>query len=139
MVLGFLFDPTLSKVVLIRKNKPEWQAGLLNGVGGKIEPEESRMGAMVREFSEETGVLTNNWAQFLTLFFDGATVHCFFACGNVSKVQTTTSEEIGVFDVADVMNRCDTIPNIRWIVQMARSFYFEEPVEAGFSVFERTS
>ena len=35
-VLGFLFRDNCTSVVLIRKDKPRWQAGLLNGVGGKI-------------------------------------------------------------------------------------------------------
>src|SRR5690349_13991679 len=38
--LGFLFDGT-GRVVLIRKRRPAWQAGLLNGVGGKVEPGEA--------------------------------------------------------------------------------------------------
>jgi 8-oxo-dGTP diphosphatase len=40
-VLGFLFDPSQKDVVLIKKLKPEWQKGKLNGVGGKIEEGES--------------------------------------------------------------------------------------------------
>jgi len=33
-VLGFCFGPSLTTVVLIKKNRPAWQAGRLNGVGG---------------------------------------------------------------------------------------------------------
>ncbi len=40
MVAGFLFDESRERVVLIKKQKPEWQSGRLNGVGGKIEPGE---------------------------------------------------------------------------------------------------
>lgn len=32
-VVGFAFDLTLTMVALIRKNRPEWQMGLLNGIG----------------------------------------------------------------------------------------------------------
>lgn len=48
-VLGFLFNENLTKVVLVRKKRPEWQCGLLNGVGGKIEDGEPPLDAMVRE------------------------------------------------------------------------------------------
>lgn len=41
-------------VLLVRKAKPEWQKGLLNGIGGKVEPGESVLEATVREFKEET-------------------------------------------------------------------------------------
>lgn len=54
-VLGFCFNAALNKVVLIRKNRPQWQAGKLNGVGGHVEPWELPLGAMVREFREESG------------------------------------------------------------------------------------
>jgi hypothetical protein len=35
-VVGFAFD-TDGRVALIRKNRPEWQAGRLNGIGGHVE------------------------------------------------------------------------------------------------------
>src|SRR5271167_3288640 len=66
-VVGFLIDPTLSKVVLIRKVNPEWQRGLLNGVGGKVEPGEDATTAMHREFEEEAGVAGLEWKHYLTL------------------------------------------------------------------------
>lgn len=58
-VCGFMFSPTLTQVVLIEKKKPSWQKGLLNGVGGKVEPREEPSYAMAREFKEETGVVTH--------------------------------------------------------------------------------
>lgn len=39
-VLGFMFDRVGAGVALLRKTKPEWQAGRLNGVGGKVEKSE---------------------------------------------------------------------------------------------------
>lgn len=54
-VLGFAFTPA-DQVALIQKAKPEWQKGLLNGIGGKVEDDETNIQAMVREFKEETGV-----------------------------------------------------------------------------------
>lgn len=33
-VLGFAFGPNYKKVALLHKLRPEWQKGLLNGVGG---------------------------------------------------------------------------------------------------------
>jgi 8-oxo-dGTP pyrophosphatase MutT (NUDIX family) len=49
------------QVLLIRKAKPEWQRGRLNGIGGKCEDKkdgfmESPLETTVREFYEETGL-----------------------------------------------------------------------------------
>ena len=53
-VVGFVFCQ--EAVLLIRKARPKWQAGKLNGVGGKIEPGELPLAAMVRECREESGL-----------------------------------------------------------------------------------
>jgi 8-oxo-dGTP pyrophosphatase MutT (NUDIX family) len=53
-VLGFVFDRGFRHVLLICKTSPEWQAGRLNGLGGKIEPGETPLLAMERELREET-------------------------------------------------------------------------------------
>ena len=55
-VVGFAFTKDLKRVLLINKNKPEWQKGLLNGVGGKIEGKETPLEAMRREAIEEVGI-----------------------------------------------------------------------------------
>jgi len=66
-VCGFLFDPTGTRVALIKKARPDWQKGKLNGVGGHIEKGESAIGAMMREFHEETLTLieTSRWVPFV--------------------------------------------------------------------------
>lgn len=54
-VAGFLFSENLLSVALIRKEKPAWQKGCLNAIGGKIEENETPFEAMKREFTEEAG------------------------------------------------------------------------------------
>lgn len=53
--LGFAFVDNDSSVILIRKEKG-WQKGMLNGIGGLIENDETPWNAMVREFKEETDI-----------------------------------------------------------------------------------
>ena len=60
-VCGFFFSPDRGRVLLIRKRRPAWQVGRLNGVGGKIEPGESPAQAMCREFREEAGLDVGDW------------------------------------------------------------------------------
>ena len=54
---GFLFSLDRQRVLLIRKRRPAWQAGKLNGLGGKIEPGETPDAAARREVLEETGLV----------------------------------------------------------------------------------
>lgn len=59
----------LGRVALVEKNRPEWQKGRMNGIGGHIEEGEAPWDAMVREFWEETGCRTEQlrWKNFVTL------------------------------------------------------------------------
>lgn len=69
-VLGFYFDEASDNaVLLIRKEKPDWQKGLLNGLGGSIEDGETTQAAMAREFQEEAGVKisSSEWEHVITL------------------------------------------------------------------------
>ena len=54
-VLGFAVTPD-RKILLVEKLRPKWQAGRLNGIGGKIEEGETSIAAMRREASEEAGL-----------------------------------------------------------------------------------
>ncbi len=55
-VVTFLFNNELDKVWLIEKQKPEWQKGCLNGIGGKIEAYDGEpIVAAQREMMEEAG------------------------------------------------------------------------------------
>ena len=131
---GLLFDHDLTHVVLIRKTKPSWQAGKLNCVGGKIEPGETPHDAVVREFEEEAGLIVPSWKPFLDLKLtrDDGELYCFYAitsAADLSTVISKTEEKVGVYSIDDIMrHRTDTIPNLRWLIQMALSFEFGEPV-----------
>lgn len=78
-VLGFMFDTTTQRVLLIRKCRPAWQAGKLNGVGGKLEAGETPLEALVREVSEEAALDTApaQWRYFGVMAGTDFQVHCF--------------------------------------------------------------
>lgn len=126
--MGFLLDedqPT--RVVLIRKNRPEWQKGKLNGVGGKVEATDiSPRQAMAREFREETGVLVTSWDHFADLTWEEGIVHFFraFASRDVlDSVRTTTDETVErhyVWTLAQPGQGLDHVtPNLLWLVPLA--------------------
>jgi 8-oxo-dGTP diphosphatase len=58
-VLGFITDR--KRVLLIRKNRPDWQKGLYNGVGGLVLLDETPTDAMIREAKEETNLDITDW------------------------------------------------------------------------------
>jgi 8-oxo-dGTP diphosphatase len=120
-VAGFCFDSAYEKIALIQKTKPEWQKGNLNGIGGKIEPEEFPIAAMVREFYEETGVIVpaELWTEFAIVSNDDWIVYFYKACTDqVRDVKTTTEEEVKLIPVRNVFHY-NTIPNLKWLIPMA--------------------
>ena len=66
-VAGFFTSPYGDQVALVRKEKPAWQKGRLNAIGGKIESGETPADAMRREFLEEAGLDVSDWKHFVTL------------------------------------------------------------------------
>lgn len=44
------------KVLLVLKDRPAWQAGCLNLLGGKVEPGEDELQTALRELEEESGL-----------------------------------------------------------------------------------
>jgi 8-oxo-dGTP diphosphatase len=107
--VGLLFDDTQTYVCLIKKNRPTWQKGLLNGVGGHVEVGEAPSAAMAREFEEETGVRFSAWLPVLILQFHDAEVHFFTAADTAALRDTKT-----VTDEQVVLRRCrDTSQMLR--------------------------
>lgn len=99
--LGFMFSPDCKQVALIEKISPAWQAGKLNGIGGKAEPGETSLEAMAREFREETGVATETtqWTLFAALGSPHFEVHVFRCFDpRVSQCHTTTAEQVHLFN-----------------------------------------
>jgi 8-oxo-dGTP diphosphatase len=121
-VVGFNFigPEQRRQVVLIQKIKPAWQAGLFNGVGGKIEANETPLAAMVREYREETGELITHWEPFCTQVFKEAVVHFFKAFNDETTARTTTKESIAIFDMESLFETPKYfIPNLLWLIPMA--------------------
>ena len=131
-VVGFMFEA--DNVALIAKSRPKWQKGRMNGIGGHIELDETPWEAMEREFVEETGYPEPvAWHRFVVLSGKEFRVYFFWADGDLSKVKTTTDEEIVVVPTFFV-NTTNSIPNLTWLIPMAKSMRYDSADE--FSISE---
>lgn len=116
-VVGFLFDR--GKVALIRKVRPNWQKGRLNGIGGHIEKGETPHQAMCREFREETGAIIGHGHlhEFVLVIGTGYRLHCFAAHIRGIKLKTTTDEKV-VWKSWHLLNH-EVLDNLHWLIPMA--------------------
>ncbi len=118
-VLGFAFAPALERVVLIEKKRPAWQAGRINGVGGHIEPGETALVAMVREFEEETGVRQELWTHRLNMLgpeWHMAVFSTVLTSPQLGVVHSTTDELVLVCWHDRLPESC--LRNVHWLVPM---------------------
>lgn len=123
-VVGFMFDRTETSVLLLWKNRPEWQQGRINGIGGRIETNESPLDAMRREFKEEAGIDHADWSEFCILSDTRDwSIHFFFATGWVGDAEQCTDELPMILPVDDLPD--NVIPNLRWLIPMALSMKHE--------------
>jgi 8-oxo-dGTP diphosphatase len=122
-VVGFMFNPAENAVLLLRKNRPTWQVGKLNGIGGRVEDGETPQQAMRRECVEEVGLDVDSWNEF-----------CVLSVGPIMNASVMTDE------LPEVVNAFalpfDVIPNLKWLIPMALSMRFERINY--FDVQERT-
>lgn len=145
-VVGFLVDPETDSVLLIRKKRPAWMAGLLNGIGGKVEEGETPEEAMRREFFEEAGAIVSDWRHLVSMsavtvedrsggITDNAGWIHFYAASWPLEVLTScvaqTDETLEVYDVGDLISvqhplretwwlrSRAMVPNLRWLLPLA--------------------
>lgn len=133
-VVGFLFSEDLKKVVLIKKNRPPWQAGLLNGVGGNIKDGENTAKAMIREFKEEADVYYQRWrplAEFNGLDGEGNECVCYFFYGigdafEFNNTKTTTDESVLKVPVKDLPE--NLVKNLYWLIPLCLDSGVDKPI-----------
>ena len=118
-VCGFLFDEATENIVLLKRNKPPSQAGLYNGLGGKVEPNERPIDTMQREFKEESGVYIENWIEFACLEQAEGISYFFYAKSDILlDVYSAEEQEVRAFKINDALNHLPLMPNLKWLILM---------------------
>lgn len=118
--LGFIFDKELKEVLLIHKNRPSWQAGKINGLGGKVESEENGIACIVRETEEESGLKTSSdkWRYAALMKGPDWEIEVFYYIYDGPKEDATMNEDQPVEWFA-VQNLPDNVMyNLRWIIPL---------------------
>ena len=132
-VLGFVMDEKKERIVLVHKNRPNFQVGKLNGLGGKIEEGETPVEAMKREILEESGlVIDDNNLNHIGVIEDNKKddkdnfkVDVFHATSsNITKAKTLTDEEVIVFRISDALKQENLINHVPQIISTILKGYY---------------
>lgn len=121
--IGALFTPDFEKVLLIEKQRPEWQKGRLNFPGGHIEEGETGSECIAREFNEEANVFIppQDWMQIGMIENEGEYFVEFFTTVYKEElhgvVKSLTDEELHWVYCANLPEK--VISNLRWLVPFA--------------------
>lgn len=118
-VVGFPILPDRTGLALIWKNRPAWQIGRLNGIGGKVEIAENPRKAMDREATEEAGLAGLDWQPVCIL--TGGTFRVFFFAAfdeRAHEAQSLTDEPVEFFPVSALWG-LPLVPNLRVIIPLA--------------------
>ena len=118
-VVGFVFDPELEHVVLVKKRRPIFQVGLWNGVGGKVEPYETSYSAMVRECAEECDLHISEWELCVHVCHKDYQIDFWSATCDLSGVKACTDEPIQVHHV-DAVRHLPTLDNFLMCMWICR-------------------
>lgn len=126
--LGFYFNASATQVALVTKAGPPWQAGLLNGVGGKAEEIDGGNPAatQAREFREETDELIrtspDDWEPLGVMRSPGSGWDCHlfraFDKREVVPIRGLPREPVAMYDVEE-FHRQPCVDNLRWLVYLA--------------------
>ena len=123
-VLGFLFNIDCTKVILIRKEKPYWQKGFYNGVGGKVQEGELPIEAIRREFREETVLDIFYWKYFGYINDSGNKISLFTSLipteSFVKESVVNKTEEIVTEVFLDNIKNIPIVYNLHWLIPMAK-------------------
>lgn len=121
--LGFIFNQNKDSIILIEKQKPAWQAGYYNGIGGKYSPDDiAPINTMIREAKEEIGVITlpEDWTQFAELSGTDFLIYCYYLINDdiFSNAESKESEKISKIQISNLIYY-KRIPNLSWLIPLA--------------------
>lgn len=110
------------QVLFVEKNKPEWQKGRFNLVGGKIEDGEGKWEAADRELLEETGLVSHHTQLCGSIVGKFGVVYVFRAYTRTTELFPQDGEvEIFFWDDWESLRHSPLLlPNLRVIIPLMK-------------------
>ncbi len=101
VVVGIITDN--KEILLLKKNNPDWQKGLYNGIGGKVELNTTPLETIIKKCQEELGVNILNWIELDSeISSNGIEIVYFLTTlneGEIKKLQSQTDERAELFSI----------------------------------------
>jgi 8-oxo-dGTP pyrophosphatase MutT (NUDIX family) len=124
-VLVYLERSEFGQILMVLKDKPEWQKDRLNLIGGKIEPNETPEEAAFRELKEESGFGARTVTLFGKIIAKDAIVYCYkaFALWTRADIRPRhgETEKVSWHTWAEVQLDKRLIPNLRVIIPLMQA------------------
>jgi len=117
--LAFVFDKKLSQVLLIKKEKPVAHAGLLNGLGGKLETGESHLECVMREVEEEAGlkITADAWQRVGDMYWENWNVSIWTSVIDKPKNHFFPDPNVDWCSASPVPK--NSIENLEWLIPLS--------------------
>ena len=100
-VVGIITDN--KEILLLRKNNPDSQKGLYNGIGGKVELNTTPLETIIKKCQEELGVNISNWIELDSEISSSGIEIVYFLTtlneGEIKKLQSQTDERSELFSI----------------------------------------
>jgi 8-oxo-dGTP diphosphatase len=91
------------EILLLKKNNPDWQKGLYNGIGGKVELNTTPLETIIKKCQEELGVNISNWIELDSEISSSGIEIVYFLTtlneGEIKKLQSQTDERAELFSI----------------------------------------
>ncbi|MCT7529092.1 NUDIX domain-containing protein [Aliarcobacter cryaerophilus] len=101
VVVGIITDN--KEILLLKKNNPDWQKGLYNGIDGKVELNTTPLETIIKKCQEELGVNISNWIELDSEISSSGIEIVYFLTtlneGEIKKLQSQTDERAELFSI----------------------------------------
>ena len=101
VVVGIITDN--EEILLLKKNNPDWQKGLYNGIGGKVELNTTPLETIIKKCQEKLGVNISNWIELDSEISSSGIEIVYFLTtlneGEIKKLQSQTDERAELFSI----------------------------------------
>ena len=121
VVVGIITDN--KEILLLKKNNPDWQKGLYNGIGGKVELNTTPLETIIKKSEEDLGINISNWRELDSEISSSGIEIVYFLTtlneGEIKKLQSQTDERAELFSINNLPT--NILQDLK--IQIVRQFF----------------